>query len=121
MAEKKIKNNIVYILFMVDKNLPSNYFQTFYVSKDESHCPLIADAVGVDNRLRKQGLSNIIISQRYGKRILINSIGKELNKEDFLEIVDYDPVRRVLLAMGTKEPRIETPLHWFVHYAKNDT
>ena len=63
------------------------------------------------------------ISLRYGRRVLINakySNIKETKKEDFLEIIDYDPSRKVLLVIGSGEPKVETPLHWFIHHARED-
>lgn len=96
--------------------------QTFYVSKEESNCPLIADALRVRKKIMDLNYNDVIISQRYGKRILINSINfnEEKIKESFLEIVDYDPIKNVLLLMGPDEPQIETPLHWFIHHARNE-
>ena len=97
------------------------YFQTFYVSKEGSNCPLIANAIKVEKNLKENNISEIIISQRYGKRILINTLEDvEETREKFLEIVDYDPIKKVVLAMGAKEPRTETPLHWFIHHARNE-
>ena len=43
-----------------------------------------------------------------------------LEANDFLEIVDYDPLKRVLLCMGSKEPRLDTPIHWMIHHARNE-
>jgi hypothetical protein len=106
---------------MTGENLSNIYFQTFYVSKEESNCPLIVNALKVEKNIKENNLSDIIISQRYGKRILINSLDiAEEKRENFLEIVDYDPIKQVLLAMGPNEPRIETPLHWFIHHARNE-
>ncbi len=112
---------------MFDKKSSITSFQTFYISKEESICPLISEVVKIGKKFFEGGLSeNInetVVSLRYGRRILINSdyvnFG-ELKQEDFLEIVDYDPLKKVLLAMGTKEPRIETPIHWLIHHARNE-
>lgn len=106
---------------MTGGNLSNIYFQTFYVSKEESNCPLIVNALKVEKNIKEQNLSDSIISQRYGRRILINSLDDaEKARANFLEIVDYDPIKKVLLAMGPNEPRIETPLHWFIHHARNE-
>jgi len=102
-------------------------FQTFYASKENSLCPQIPELVKIGKTfVTKNLLDNIsetVISLRYGRRVLINSdnsnIG-ELQQEDFLEIVDYDPLRNVLLVMGTKEPRIESPSHWLIHHARDE-
>ena len=58
---------------------------------------------------------------RYIKRVLINadkSNFKNIKQEDFLEIVDYDPLKKVILLIGPKEPRIETPIHWLIHNSR---
>ena len=103
-------------------NLSNIYFQTFYVSKEKSNCPLIADALRIEKKIKEHNFSDIVISQRYGKRILINSFNKDEDeiRDTFLEIVDYDPIKKVLLVMGPNEPRIETPLHWFIHHARTE-
>lgn len=102
-------------------SLPNTYFQTFYVSKEESNCPLIVNAIKVEKNLKERNLLDIVISQRYGRRMLINSLEETGETRDkFLEVVDYDPIKKLVLAMGAKEPRIETPLHWLIHHARNE-
>jgi hypothetical protein len=34
---------------------------------------------------------------------------------ELVEVVDYDPVRHVLMAVGRAEPALAAPLHWFVY------
>ena len=102
---------------MIGGNLSNLYFQTLYLSKEKSNCPLIADSLKIEKKIEKYDL---VISQRYGKRILINSYGEKDSNDNFLEIVDYDPIKKILLAMGSKEPRIETPLHWLIHHARDE-
>lgn len=66
---------------------------------------------------------DISVSLRYGKRILMTAKNIDFRKikdEDFLEIIDYDPFKKVLMAIGLKEPRIETPIHWLIHHARNE-
>ena len=107
---------------MTGGNLSNIFFRTFYVSKEKSNCPLIANALRVEKKLSEHNLNDIVTSQRYGKRILINSFKDKKGeiKDNFLEIVDYDPIKKVVLAMGPKEPRIETPLHWMIHHARSE-
>ncbi|MCK4365387.1 MAG: hypothetical protein KAW45_05005 [Thermoplasmatales archaeon] len=107
---------------MNEKNLSNIYFRTFYVSKEKSNCPLIANAIRVEKKLKEQNINDIVTSQRYGKRVLIDSFKDKKGeiRDNFLEIVDYDPIKKVLLAMGPKEPRIETPLHWMIHHARSE-
>jgi len=108
---------------MTWKNLPNIQFESFYVSKEESNCPLISDAIRVDKKIKNMDFKDTIFSLRYGKRILINAQkdeSDELKQNDFLEIVDYDPIKRVMLLMGPKKPGVETPLHWLIHHARNE-
>ncbi len=101
-------------------------FQTFYVSKEQSNCPLIADMIRVDRKLKELDLlknSSEVISFSYGKRMIINSNMKNLgdmSRDDILEIVDYDPVKKIVLTIGRGKPGIETPVHWIIHHARDD-
>ena len=108
-------------------NLLNLNFQTFYVSKEESNCPLISIVTKFFEKFKDLNLldniNDIVVSLRYGKRILITTEGSDfqnLMKVDFLEIVDYDPVKKILLIIGPKTPRIETPVHWLIHHARDE-
>jgi len=112
---------------MIGETYPNLYFQTFYVSKEISKCPLISEIIKVSKKFKAINLLkeviNISVSLRYGKRILINAKNidfSKINAEDFLEIIDYDPFKKVLLVIGNKEPRIDTPNHWFIHHARHE-
>ena len=112
---------------MIISNLPNLNFQTFYVSKEESNCPLIPEIVKIGKNFKELNLLNqineIVISLRYSKWVLINADDcdfGEIKKEDFLEIVDYDPIKKILLTMGPKRSRIETPVHWLIHHARDE-
>jgi ribulose-5-phosphate 4-epimerase/fuculose-1-phosphate aldolase len=98
-------------------------FQTFYVSKEESNCPIISDFIKIVNSLKKKDIlknTEIVLSHRYGRRILINSDKRKINQNDFLEIVDYDPIKNILLVIGPNQALMETPLHWFIHKSRNE-
>ena len=63
------------------------------------------------------------ISLGYGKRLLINARDvyiKQMKQQDIVEIVDYDPIKNIVLAIGKKYPCIETPVHWIVQKARHD-
>lgn len=112
---------------MIRQTFPNYSFQTFYVSKETCNCPLISEIVKVSKKLKTidllKDIFEISISMKYGKRILINakdSDFSEIKADDFLEIVDYDPLKKVLLVMGLKEPRIDTPIHWLIHHARDE-
>jgi hypothetical protein len=111
---------------MKDKNLPNISFQTFFASREQSNCPLIPDIVRIGKKLKEMGLlkdGTGVVSLGYGRRVLINgnnvSLG-DIGRGDILEIVDYDPVKRVALTIGDKEPNVETPVHWLIHHARDD-
>ena len=102
-------------------------FQTFYVSKEVSNCPLISKAIEIGKEFEKKNLSynldKIIISFKYGKRVLINADDtniKDLKRKDFLEIIDYDPLKKVMLLMGSKTPRINSSFHWLIHHSRDE-
>lgn len=102
-------------------------FQTFYVSKEESNCTLMPEIIKIGKKFKDlellENIASTSISMKYGKRIIINAknsnIG-DIKREEFLEIVDYDPVKKVLLALGPKEPRIESSIHWIIHHARDE-
>jgi len=102
-------------------------FQAFYVSREESNCPLLPEIVKTGKKLKDLGILENIettsISMKYGKRVLMNAKNTDIRdiiRKDFLEIVDYDPVKKVILTMGPKEPRLESSIHWFIHHAREE-
>lgn len=112
---------------MIEQNYPNFSFQTFYVSKEICRCPLISEYSRLNKRLENLGLlkdiSEFSVSLKYGKRMIINAKNSDLSEtkpEDFLEIIDYDPLKKVLLLMGAKQPRIETSVHWIIHHAREE-
>jgi ribulose-5-phosphate 4-epimerase/fuculose-1-phosphate aldolase len=112
---------------MIDRNLLNINLQTIYVSKEHSNCPLISNIVRLGKKLKDLEIldqfTSLIVSIKYGKRILINNnytnLGK-IKRENFLEIIDYNPINRILLAIGPGEILIETPIHWIIHHARKD-
>ena len=112
---------------MIDRNFTNINFQTFFVSREQSNCLLITDIARFGKKLKDsdilENVTSTIVSLGYGKRILINCNYTDFTKikrENLLEIVDYDPVKKVLLAIGPGEPLIETPVHWMIHHARDD-
>ena len=98
--------------------------QVFYSSKETSNCPYIPNIIQTVSEIKKhelfENLSEIIISHRYAKRIVINTESKTLNRDDFIEVVDYDPLKNIFLIMGSKHPRDETSIHWMIHHAREE-
>jgi len=112
---------------MIQDEIPSFNFQTFYISREVSNCPLISEIISVIKRFENIDLLNnnidISISMKYGNRVLINAKGIDFYKlkpDDFLEIVDYNPLKKVLLLIGPKEPRLDAPIHWLIHHARDE-
>ncbi len=107
------------------KNAKIESFQTFYVSKEESACPLIPNIFNLAktlNKLKIEGDSNFTISIKFGKRIIINSEKsnfKNLEISDILEVVDYNPIKKTALIIGKKSPSENLPIHWIVQNAKD--
>jgi ribulose-5-phosphate 4-epimerase/fuculose-1-phosphate aldolase len=112
---------------MIDRNFKYLNFQTIFVSKEHSTCPLISNIARFGKKLKDleifDHLTSFIFSVKYGKRMLINNNYTDFGKiksEDFLEIVDYNPLKKILLAIGPGEIIIETPVHWMIHHARKD-
>jgi len=111
---------------MIGKNLTNIPFQTFFVSREISSCPLILDIINLGRKIDEFGILEAgpcNISLAYGKRILINARDvnfKDMKQLDIIEIVDYDPIKNIILAIGKKYPNIETPIHWIVQKARQD-
>jgi len=110
---------------MTEKNLSSSNFQTFFVSKETSICPMIIDIIRFGKKLDGIIDKNFdcSISLSYGKRVIItanNVNAKQINQEDIVEIIDYDPIKNNTLIIGKKNPSFETPVHWIIQKARTD-
>jgi ribulose-5-phosphate 4-epimerase/fuculose-1-phosphate aldolase len=111
---------------MIGGNLTNPYFQTYYVSKEESNCPLISDILRVCKNFETNKLlenTTGAISIGYGKRVVMNGSNvnlAKLKREEILEIVDYDPIKKVVLSMGPTEPLSDTPIHCLILRARDD-
>jgi hypothetical protein len=111
---------------MIRENIMTIPFQTFFVSKEISNCPLTTDIIKFGKKLDEFGIlkdGECNISLAFGKRILINAKKvdiENLKQQDIIEIVDYDPIKNVILIIGKKSPGIETPVHWIIQKARHD-
>jgi len=101
--------------------------QVFYVSKEETNCPLVLEMIKTAKNLKEKEIltdkNSATISMKYGKRILINSEVEDfsnIKKEELMEIVDYNPLNNNLLVIGPKDPKVETTLHWMIHHARDE-
>jgi ribulose-5-phosphate 4-epimerase/fuculose-1-phosphate aldolase len=70
------------------------------------------------NKLKLPEFNITSFSVRSEKKFYVSS-GPEvkgiMKSADFVEIVDYDPVRNSALALGSLRPSSDLPLHWFVY------
>jgi len=111
---------------MTERILPGPALQTFFVSRETSNCPLISEMIKLGQRLEEIGLADketSIVSLDYGKRLLINAKNidlKKMTQHDVVEIVDYDPLKNILMVIGIKDPCVETPVHWIIQKARHD-
>jgi hypothetical protein len=111
---------------MNERILPSPVLQTLFVSRETSHCPLISEMIKLGQRLEELGLADKetgIVSLDYGKRLLINAKNidvKKMKQQDVVEIVDYDPLKNIMMVIGSKDPCLETPVHWVIQKARHD-
>jgi ribulose-5-phosphate 4-epimerase/fuculose-1-phosphate aldolase len=87
---------------------------------------LFGELVKIGHILEKQGVSTHetgIMSYDYGRRLVITAKNidvKQMSQEDIVEIADYDPLKNIMLVIGTKEPSQEAPVHWIVQKARHD-
>jgi ribulose-5-phosphate 4-epimerase/fuculose-1-phosphate aldolase len=111
---------------MDEKILPTPVQQIIFVSRETSNCPLIAEMIRLGQRLKDLGIADTdvgIVSLDYGKRLLINGKNmdiKKMNQHDVVEIVDYDPLKNIIMVIGTKDPCLQTPVHWIIQKARHD-
>jgi hypothetical protein len=111
---------------MNERILPSPVLQTLFVSRETSNCPLISEMIKLGQRLEELGLADKetgIVSLDYGKRLLINAKNvdvKKMKQHDVVEIIDYDPLKNIMMVIGTKDPCLETPVHWIIQKARHD-
>ena len=111
---------------MTERILPAPALHTLFVSRETSNCPLLSDMVTLGQSLQEFGLTDKdtgILSLDYGKRLLINAKNvdlKKLTQQGIVEIVDYDPLKNIMMVIGLNDPTLETPVHWIIQKARHD-
>ena len=110
---------------LMRNNWESNLnLQIFFISRESVNSPLIIEIIRFINKFKDlENITSLVISLEYGKRIIINTEKtdfRNIKKDDFVEIVDYDPAKNTMLIIGKKEPLVETPIHWIIHNARKD-
>jgi len=88
---------------------------------------LIPELIRISKKLKEKKMlsddSSLIISFKYGNRILINGSVEDysiIKHEELFEVADYDPVKNVLMIIGPAEPRLETSVHYMIHHARSE-
>ena len=117
--------SLFFLIFMNGGNFSNMSFQTFYVTREKSDCAFIPDVIKTGRKIQDKLGENVevTISLRYGRRVLINTnIGsfRDLDWEGFLEIVDYDPLKNILLVIGSNNPKPVSTVHWLIHHAREE-
>ncbi|HIH28437.1 MAG TPA: class II aldolase/adducin family protein [Thermoplasmata archaeon] len=111
---------------MTERILPAPALHTLFVSRETSNCPLLSEMITLGQSLQDFGLTDKergILSLDYGKRLLINAKNVDLKKitqSDVVEIVDYDPLKNIMMVIGLNNPALETPVHWIIQKARQD-
>ena len=111
---------------MTERTLPSPALQVLFVSRETSKSPLFGELVKIGHLLERHGIASHetgIMSYDYGRRLIITAKNidiKRMSQEDIVEIADYDPLKNIMLVIGTKEPTIEAPVHWIIQKARHD-
>ncbi len=99
--------------------------EVIYLAMEEVKNPLLEEMKEVGRRLKEKGYVTETygnISVRYGRRMIITASNSDLGNlgnDDFVEVVDYNPVTNVAMVIGTKKPSRETPMHWLL-YSRDD-
>ncbi len=87
---------------------------------------MLGELVKIGHILENQGIATRetgIMSYDYGRRLIITAKNidvKQMTQEDIVEIADYDPLKNIMLVIGTKEPSQEAPVHWIIQKARHD-
>ena len=111
---------------MTERTLPTPALQVLFVSRETSKSPLFGELVKIGHILESQGVSTHdtgIMSYDYGRRLIITAKNidvKQMSQGDIVEIADYDPLKNIMLVIGTKEPSQEAPVHWIIQKARHD-
>lgn len=111
---------------MTEKTLPSPALQVLFVSKETSNSPLFGEIVRIGRTLESLGVPKNVpgsVSYDYGRRLVITAKNidvKQMSQADIVEIADYDPLKNIMLVIGTKEPCQEAPVHWIIQKARRD-
>jgi hypothetical protein len=94
---------------------PGIGMSTFFVGRERCRLPEGLELAGLARRLNALQGS---VSLRTARGFLISSAEGRRgppSEEDVVEVRDYDPVRHSCLAIGLREPGLDTPIHWMAY------
>ena len=101
--------------------------QSVKLTNELSNFFLIPDIIkfikDLNEKINFKSDEDIIISIKYGKRIVINNSNSNLsniNPNDFVEIVEYNPLKNMFLTIGPNKPDFNMTIHWIVQNARRD-
>ena len=107
--------------------LDNKPFQSIKISNEISNFKIIPHLIELIKKLNEKlnfkADEDIIISIKYGKRIIINCKNSNLKKiqiDDFIEIADYNPVKKIFLIIGKHEPDFNMTFHWIIQNARKE-
>jgi len=102
-------------------------FQSIKISNEITNFKIIPDIIEIIKKLNEKLNfkidEDIIISIKYGKRIVINCENSNLKKiqiDDFIEIADYNPIKKLFLIIGKHEPDFNMTFHWIIQNARRE-
>jgi hypothetical protein len=104
-----------------------NEIQSVKLSNEISKNKLIPEIIKFIRNIKEiidsEKYEDIIVSIKYGKRIIINcdkTDFEKINSYDFIEIVDYDPLKNIILYIGPNKPDFNNTLHWIIQNARRE-
>lgn len=105
----------------------NNQIQSVKLSNELSNFFLIPDMIkfikNISEKINLEKYEDLIISVKYGKRIVINNTNsklKNISPDDFIEIVDYNPLKKIFLTIGPNKPDFNMSIHWIIQNARRD-
>ena len=105
----------------------NNQIQSVKLSNELSNFFLIPDMIkfikNICEKINLEKYNDLIISIKYGKRIVINNTNsdlKNIESVDFIEIVDYNPLKNIFLTIGPNKPDFNMSIHWIIQNARRD-
>jgi len=111
---------------MFSKDTLGRIPQTFVITRETSNCPLIPEMSRLGSRCRDLGVADpdrVLISYDYGRRLLVtaeHADAKNLRQEDIVEIVEYNPLKDIMMIIGPKDPCTDAPVQWMIQKARHD-